>query len=1571
MSINKILFTVVFVSFAASAYGQATLFFDDFSAGNAGWFIGNAWTIGPAVAGGGSGGGGSGNPDPGTDTSTTSDNNILGNVLGGNYPISQGTDYATTPTINCSSASVVELSFQRWLNVEKQYSTSSPWDVATVEVTNNGTNWTTYYSNPTGTDETDSAWTLITYNISATAANQASVQIRWSLKTDSSVVFCGWNIDDVTVRDPSAPPSAVSSPSPADQATGVSTYPNLTWSAPPTATSYDVYFGLFAASTPTPALTGANLVSTQAGASYAPAGPLNLGGEYHWRVDSKNAGGITQGTEYVFTVTNTPPPGQVSSPSPANGATNVASGTALTWTAGTPSATSYNVYFGTTSPVGGTPVNVTSATHSPTITPNNIYYWRVDAVDATGTLITTGIEYSFSSVGAVFLPYSDDFSVNNGWTGLATGFWDIASASVGTSSGGSGNPDPSTDNSSSADNQILGFTIGSDYQNNMSVHKVTSPKINCSTNTNVTLSFYEWLGIESLTYDLCGIEVSNDGQTYNTVWTDASGTGAYAGGAWVPVSYDISQWAAGQAQVWIRFYFGVTDVNVVYCGWSIDDILIYDNTAPPPAASNPSPADMAQGVSTAPTLSWTGFPNVTYNVYFTSTPPTQPVTPPVIASGDLEPNQPQAGNSYILPSQLTAGATYYWRIDTISAGGGTTQGTEWSFTVIPPAPSAVANGSEIPADGSTGVLTNIQLQWGASTGAQDYAVYLATVPIDRNTMTPTITTQTRIAPPIPLQANTTTYYWAVDSRNGGGAQVTLCPGTASTGNQWSFTTVLVAPPPAVTAGGEVPANNATGIALNTSLTWAAVTQTGQTITYDVYFGTSLPLTATERIGTAISATTTTIPSAPLSNQRAYYWRIDTNNAGGVATQGPDWVFVTIPNPPGQAVSPTPAIAATGVSITQQLSWSPVTGATSYDVYLSAPGGTVAALGATPTANVTSTFYIPASGLSTASTYEWRVDPKNAGGTTTGTLWTFTTTATATAPNPVTNPTPANNATGVPITQPLSWTGDGTATSYDVYWGVSNPGWPTTGSPVATNVTTTSWTPTSQAYSSTYFWMIMPKNGSGLAPSSTPTVWSYTTESAPVGTLSVNAGSNNPSASTQTASASIVPMIHVRFVSSTESITINSITFTASGTGDDSTSIAKVDLFNDVNGNGRFDTGVDQTLGSQTQTYKFAANNGSCTISGLNFAVSPGTAQDWLLTANFQSANMNDTFTISLDPATGVSATGGTSGQTIAGSGSAITGGQVTISNVGSFTAAKGAATISDYLTQSQTNAPLLQLTVTAGSVEPITVSSITIVSTGTADVQNHVTAWKLYRDTNANGKYDGGEKQEGSTLTGTSGTTTLVFSGFTTTISTGAVVNFLVACDLAPDVPTNTTVSVSLDTSAIAVTGSVSGQTITTTGVVSSGTHFVQTPVTVSTNTVLPPAIVGRAYQIDISATGGSGLYNWSVATGSSLPGGFESYSGTTGAALTTLAGTPTVAGDFTFALTVTDGSVSGNTVDVTFTMVVAPATAGALAAAAGGGGGGGCGASTEIIATDLDLLGAFLPLLVILGAIFHLRRRG
>ncbi len=145
------------------------------------------WAIGSPAGGGG---------DPSQDHSPTTDNKVLGNDLtsSGTYSNSiSGTQWATSPIIDCSDYSSIQLRFHRWLGVE-----SSSYDHAYLEVYN-GTSWVQLYSSGATMQET--AWNEQFHDLSQYADNNPDFRIRFGLgPTDGSEVYSGWNIDDIELK---------------------------------------------------------------------------------------------------------------------------------------------------------------------------------------------------------------------------------------------------------------------------------------------------------------------------------------------------------------------------------------------------------------------------------------------------------------------------------------------------------------------------------------------------------------------------------------------------------------------------------------------------------------------------------------------------------------------------------------------------------------------------------------------------------------------------------------------------------------------------------------------------------------------------------------------------------------------------------------------------------------------------------------------------------------------------------------------------------------------------------------------------------------------------------------------------------------------------------------------------------------------------------------------------------------------------------------------------------------------------------------------------------------------------
>ena len=172
-----------------------------------------------------------------------------------------------------------------------------------------------------------------------------------------------------------------------------------------------------------------------------------------------------------------------------------------------------------------------------------------------------------------------------------------------------------------------------------------------------------------------------------------------------------------------------------------------------------------------------------------------------------------------------------------------------------------------------------------------------------------------------------------------------------------------------------PTNGATNVAVTTDLNWSAGSGAS---TRDVYFDTvNPPVTKVIANGTALTYDTGTMAAST-----TYYWRVDEKNADGNTT-GMVWSFTTGIAAPGKATSPSPSSGTTGIGVTTDLSWTAGSGATSHDVYF----GTVSP--GTFIGNQAGTTFDTGT-MANGTTYYWRIDEKNAGGTTTGDVWSFTT-----------------------------------------------------------------------------------------------------------------------------------------------------------------------------------------------------------------------------------------------------------------------------------------------------------------------------------------------------------------------------------------------------------------------------------------------------------------------------------------------------------------------------------------------------------------------------------------------------
>ncbi|MFK7849920.1 MAG: PASTA domain-containing protein, partial [Akkermansiaceae bacterium] len=191
------------------------------------------------------------------------------------------------------------------------------------------------------------------------------------------------------------------------------------------------------------------------------------------------------------------------------------------------------------------------------------YSIRISLLGGGGQSYTSNGSFTVENLVEVDL-YTSDMSNDPGWT--LQGNW-----AYGTPTGGGGqygNADPTTGNTGS---QVIGYNLSGDYENNLGETYATTPAIDCSGISDVQLSFYRWLNVETNQYDNAGIRVSNDGINWTEIW---SNSGQVTDSAWSQQTFDISAVADGEATVYIRWVMGSTDGSWQFSGWNIDDVVV-------------------------------------------------------------------------------------------------------------------------------------------------------------------------------------------------------------------------------------------------------------------------------------------------------------------------------------------------------------------------------------------------------------------------------------------------------------------------------------------------------------------------------------------------------------------------------------------------------------------------------------------------------------------------------------------------------------------------------------------------------------------------------------------------------------------------------------------------------------------------------------------------------------------------------------------------------------------------------------------------------------------------------------
>jgi phosphatidylserine/phosphatidylglycerophosphate/cardiolipin synthase-like enzyme len=470
-------------------------------------------------------------------------------------------------------------------------------------------------------------------------------------------------------------------------------------------------------------------------------------------------------------------------------------------------------------------------------------------------------------------------------------------------------------------------------------------------------------------------------------------------------------------------------------------------TAGPPAApTSPLPGDGATGIGTTPQLSWSAAPlGTTFTVAFGTSNP-----PPQVASG-------LTAATYS-PGSLAQSTTYYWRVTAVS-NGGSTPGPVWSFTTgtgAAPTEIVIYAGDVTTRAGAWAQVSDASAAGGVLLRHDDAGF---------------ANTSAALANPV--------HYFEAQFEAAANTRYRVWVRMRAKDNLKWNDSVFVQFSDSVTSSGSPIYRIGSTSAITENLWTCADCQTFNwgwsrhaywlADTGEVWFQNSGMHTIriqTREDGVDVDqivispGTFVNSPPGPVSNDTTIVPKPGAPPAA----------------PPSAPSSPNPASGATTNPV--QLSWT-AAGATSYDVHF----GTTNPPPAVSTGQTAATFDV--SGLGDGVTYYWRIVARNSGGSTTGPVWSFTTIASGPAlPGTPAAPVPANNATNVGVAPTLTWTASN-ATSYNVFFGTSNP--PVQ---VTTDQPGASYTPPALSHSTTYYWQIAAHNGEGttLGP-----VWSFTTQ----------------------------------------------------------------------------------------------------------------------------------------------------------------------------------------------------------------------------------------------------------------------------------------------------------------------------------------------------------------------------------------------------------------------------------------------------------------------------------------------
>ncbi|MDI1256472.1 MAG: GEVED domain-containing protein [Flavobacterium sp.] len=694
--------------------------------------------------------------------------------------------------------------------------TNTPdWGTMNVEVsTNGGTSYgiTVATISPANHVSSSSCATL-NYTVPGASlpnGNTIRVRIRMAYGVSTTPDFYVY-LDNVVLTQVSLlPPPCLTLPTtPANASTG-KTNGTLTWPIPAGgATGYTLSLGTDGAGATPPTSVYTNQSVGNVTTYTIPNGVLAPSTTYYWQILPSNANGTATGCA-IWSFTTAAVPGCPTVPSPADAATNVSRNPTLSWTAGTPASTSYDVYFGTT-PVPPLVGNSLTTTYAPTapLAASTVYYWMVAPKNISGANAGCTV-YSFTTGTSLsYCTPVTDFGCGDGDV--------IARVVLNTldNNSGTGCPsDPVAGNQGSGQNGP-GY---SDYTGNLAL----TTTLQAGSNYNCTV----YAGQYSEGY-AAWIDYNDDG-TFDNVTerigfsagqvTGSGVAGQLGSSASFPINVACNP-PVGTHRLRVRAMYNINGSVVTPCTnnsyGEVEDYLVTITAA----AACPQPFNLSSANVTATTA------DLTWSVGCVETAWEVAIQP--VGSG-LPVGSGVASASTTFAATYTAGTSneYYVR-----ANCGAGSFSNWTGPYVFTAPACTT--AIAPTNGETDVVLTAgayQFSWNASAGATSYDIYFGTTSGALALIGNTAATTIQITGLLP----STQYFWRLDPKNGNG--------TATGCTEFTFTTLVAYCTPAPTSVDGTGITNVTFSTINNT----TVAEAGNFGDYtaqvaDVISGTTIPV----------------------------------------------------------------------------------------------------------------------------------------------------------------------------------------------------------------------------------------------------------------------------------------------------------------------------------------------------------------------------------------------------------------------------------------------------------------------------------------------------------------------------------------------------------------------------------------------------------------------------------------------------------------------------------------------------------------------------------------------------------